>query len=138
MTYNRTRPAWILESLGPPQRRIKSLNPCPPAPIKVRWNLLSIVILTVVSSTTCSEIATIAAFASAIAFLVPRTVMLVLLVSSDALSTSIWASVVSLISLMVAPFLPRMRATERVGTVKLRMLFDSFSYSTAYCMVRSD
>jgi hypothetical protein len=52
--------------------------------------------------------------------------------SSTARSTSICASVASLISLIDAPPFPRIRATDRVGTVNLRTLLDSFSNSTAY------
>ena len=99
----------------------------------VRWNLFSTVTEAVTSSVTCSEIARMAALASAIAVLVPRRVIEVLLVaSSEPFSMSIWAPVVSLISLMDAPPRPRMRATDRVGTVNLITLFDSFSNSAAY------
>ena len=97
----------------------------------VRWNLLGTSIVAVVSSATWSAIATMAALASAMAFFVPRMEMVALSLSSAALSTSIWTPMVSLMSLMVEPALPRIRATERAGTVNLTTLFDSFSNSTA-------
>lgn len=131
-THNLIRPAWSLGSEGPPQRVTSSLRPCPPAPIKVRWNLVSTVTVTVVSSPTWSAIASIAALAALMASLVPRTVTLVTAPLSSTRSTSIWAPVLSLISLIDAPPLPRIRATERLGTVNLRMLLVSFSNSRAY------
>ena len=126
-TYNRMRPACALGSVGPPQRVMSSFRPCPPGPIKVRWNLFSMTIESLVSSWTESEMAKISALASAIAVLVPRRVIVDTSPVSADLSMSICAPVLSLMILILEPPRPRMRATERVGTVNLIVLFDSFS-----------
>src|SRR4051794_10408863 len=79
--------------------------------------LFSIVTVSVVWSPKSETMARMLAFAAAMAFLSPLTVTVVF--SSEVLSMSICAPDSSLIALMEAPALPRMRATAVVGTVKV-------------------
>jgi hypothetical protein len=98
-----------------------------------RWYLASMFTTTIVSSDTSAEMARMASFAAAIAFLFPRREIVAKPPSPSAgLSMSICAPVSSLIVLMELPPLPRMRGIARAGTVNLAVLLLSFSYSTAY------
>lgn len=129
ITYKRSSAAMARGSDGPPHRSTNCFKPCPPDPIMDLWYWLSMSITSVVSSPIDFVMSRIADLAEAMDFFEPRMVIVVW--SPSPLSTSICASVLFLISLIVAPPLPSILATVRVGTSNLVEIFNSFSNSTA-------